>query len=136
LTPNGKVDRRALPAPDGQRPELGQEYVAPRSEVEEVLAGIWAEVLGVERVGVHDNFFELGGHSLLATQIVSRLREAFGSELSLRSLFKSPTVAGISDELTQLCLDGTVRKIAATILEIDALTESEVDSLIWELKGT
>ncbi len=97
LTPNGKVDRKALPAPDGSRPELGQEFVAPRTPTEELLAGIWCEVLGVDRVGVHDDFFALGGHSLLATQVVSRVRVVFGVELLLRSLFEDPTVAALAD---------------------------------------
>jgi len=92
LTENGKVDRKALPAPDGSRPELEKQYVAPRTAVEEVLAGIWSEVLGVERVGVADNFFELGGHSLLATQVISRVREAFRVELPLSELFERATV--------------------------------------------
>ena len=90
LTPNGKVDRQALPAPN--RTERAGGYVAPRTPVEELLAGIWAEVLRVERVGLSDNLFELGGHSLLATQIISRVREAFGVELPMRSIFESPTV--------------------------------------------
>ncbi|MGB7926381.1 MAG: amino acid adenylation domain-containing protein, partial [Pyrinomonadaceae bacterium] len=73
LTPNGKLDRHALPAPEQNRSEPGNEYVAPRTPVEEILASLWAEVLRVERVGIHDNFFELGGHSLLATQLISRI---------------------------------------------------------------
>ena len=76
LTPNGKLDRRALPAPELASAE--ERYVAPRTPVEEVLAGIWAEVLRLERVGVEDGFFDLGGHSLLATRVVSRVRELFG----------------------------------------------------------
>src|SRR6185369_4302589 len=92
LTANGKVDRSALPAPDGSRPELEKEYAAPSTAVEEVLAGIWSEVLGVEQVGIHDNFFELGGHSLLATQVVSRVREAFRVELPLSELFEKPSI--------------------------------------------
>ncbi|MFL5540922.1 MAG: condensation domain-containing protein, partial [Longimicrobiaceae bacterium] len=88
LNTSGKVDRRALPAPEWTGDEAG--YVAPRTPAEELLAGIWAGVLGVERIGVHDDFFRLGGHSLLATQVISRVREAFGVELPLRTLFETP----------------------------------------------
>jgi non-ribosomal peptide synthetase component F len=87
------VDRRALPAPEF---DAGAGYVAPRSEPERVLADIWAEVLRVERVGVEDNFFELGGDSILSIQVISRVRAALGVEVSLRSLFTSPTVAGLA----------------------------------------
>jgi acyl carrier protein len=101
LTPTGKVDRRALPAPHPSRPELETPFVAPRSPIEEKLAGIWAQLLGLERVGVDDNFFDLGGHSLLTTQAVSRVRAGFGIELSLRSFFETPTVAGIAEIIEQ-----------------------------------
>jgi acyl-coenzyme A synthetase/AMP-(fatty) acid ligase/acyl carrier protein len=94
LTANGKVDRRALPAPDWARPELDETYVAPRTPMEEVLARIWADVLGVGRVGVNDNFFELGGHSLLAAQVISRVLTTLQVELPMRSFFEEPTVAG------------------------------------------
>src|SRR4029077_4477737 len=80
LNPNGKLDRQALPDPDTGRPDLAVGYQAPRTPTEEVLAGIFATVLGLERVGVDDDFFELGGHSLLATQVVSRLRDALSIE--------------------------------------------------------
>jgi amino acid adenylation domain-containing protein len=102
LTPNGKVDRRALPAPDPTnlaRPELAGAYGAPRTLVEETLAGIWSKVLGVTQVGAHDSFFDLGGHSLLATQAISRVREAFQLELPLRNLFEAPTVAGLAESV-------------------------------------
>jgi amino acid adenylation domain-containing protein len=97
LTPNGKIDRRALPAPDRSRPELKNTFVAPRNALETTLAAIWAQVLGLEQVGVHDNFFDLGGHSLLATQVISRVREAHRVEVNLRTFFERPTVAGIAE---------------------------------------
>jgi amino acid adenylation domain-containing protein len=98
LTPNGKVDRRALPSPE-LRPELSLTFVAPRTPIEEMLANIWACVLGIEQVGVHDNFFELGGHSLLAAQIISRVRDTMSVELPLRSLFEAPTVASLAQQV-------------------------------------
>src|SRR6185369_16047024 len=97
LTPNGKVDRKALPAPE--KTHVEERWLAPRTPVEEVLAGIWAEVLGVsagDRVGAADHFFALGGHSLLATQVMSRLRSVFGVEMPLRDLFESPTLEGLA----------------------------------------
>ncbi len=96
LTSNGKVDRRALPTPEPIKLELAGGYVAPQTPIEEVLVKIFAEVLGLKRVGIHDNFFELGGHSLLATQLVSRVRDAFGVELPLRSVFEAPVIAQLS----------------------------------------
>lgn len=101
-TLNGKVDRKALPAPDRDRLELGAEYVAPRTDVEERLTKIWAEVLRVQKVGVQDNFLELGGNSLLAIQLVYRARDAFGVDLPLRSLFESLTVAGMAERIDVL----------------------------------
>ncbi len=97
LSPNGKVDRKNLPAPDYVRPELGRDYLEARTPAEEVIAGIWAEVLKLDQVGIEDDFFELGGHSLLATQVVSRIRQAFQVELPLRAMFEAPTVAGLAE---------------------------------------
>jgi amino acid adenylation domain-containing protein len=96
LSPNGKVDRKSLPAPEQERPDLGSTYVEPRTLVEEALAGVWADLLKVERVGAEDDFFELGGHSLLAMQLIARVREVFQIEVPLRSLFEEPTVAGLA----------------------------------------
>jgi amino acid adenylation domain-containing protein len=96
LTPNGKVDRAALPAPERSQLEPGADFEPPRTPVEERLAELWAGLLGRERIGREDNFFELGGHSLLATQVISGLRESFSVELPLRSLFEEPTVAGLA----------------------------------------
>jgi amino acid adenylation domain-containing protein len=90
LTINGKVDRRALPMPDTIT--FNDQYVAPRSQIEELLAQIWAKVLGKEQIGVHDNFFELGGHSLLATQLISRIRDTFQIDVTVRNLFEAPTI--------------------------------------------
>jgi acyl carrier protein len=127
LTPNGKVDRRALPAPDRSRPELGRTFVAPRTFVEEGLARIWAEVLRLERVGIHDNFFELGGHSLLATQVISRMCDAFQVELPLRSLFEAPTVADLAVILVQREAEQVDSETLAQMLaELEQLSEEEM----------
>jgi amino acid adenylation domain-containing protein len=104
LTANGKIDRQALPTPDGSGEEIG--YVAPRTPEEELLAGIWSEVLGIERVSVHDNFFERGGHSLLATQVTSRIRTVFKLELPLRKLFERPTVAELAEHIETMAGTG------------------------------
>ena len=99
LTPNGKIDRRVLPAPDSSLREQEDKFVAPSTPTEEILAAIWAEVLGLQLVGINDNFFDLGGHSLLATQIISRIREAFSIELPLRHLFEAPTIASLGQAI-------------------------------------
>ncbi|WP_366514015.1 methyltransferase domain-containing protein [Moorena sp. SIOASIH] len=101
LTPNGKVDRKALPVTD-MASSVSTEYVAPQTQTQKALAEIWAEVLGIEKVGIHDNFFDLGGHSLMATQVVSRVQQAFGNELTLQGLFESPTIAGIAKNIEVL----------------------------------
>ena len=104
LTPNGKVDRQALPRPEFRASE--QEYVAPRGAVEEIVAGIFAQALKRERVGVRDSFFEQGGHSLLATRVISRLKAAFEVELPLRALFESPTVEGLARSVESAVREG------------------------------
>ncbi|MBV9773010.1 MAG: AMP-binding protein, partial [Gemmatimonadetes bacterium] len=106
LTPNGKVDRRALPAPEAATADGA--YQAPRTATEEVLSGIWAEILHLERVGAADNFFELGGHSLLATQVVSRAQQAFGTTVPLRALFETPTLAALAERIEVLRSAGAV----------------------------
>ncbi|TAE52347.1 MAG: non-ribosomal peptide synthetase, partial [Nostocales cyanobacterium] len=100
LTPSGKVNRRALPAPDYS--EIKSEYVAPCTPTEEILTGIWTQVLKVERVGINDNFFEIGGHSLLATQLVSRIRQSFQVEIPLQRIFANGTVAELASLIEQL----------------------------------
>src|SRR6202035_2310026 len=98
LTPNGKIDRKALPAPDGAA-VTRTAYLAPRTPTEEMLAGIWAEVLKIEKVGVNDNFFELGGHSLSASRLAIRIRDSFGVEIGLRSVFEAPTIVGLTTKI-------------------------------------
>jgi len=92
LTPNGKVDRKTLPSPEGVHPKLGSEYVAPQSEIERTITSIWQEVLKMEKVGIDDNFFDLGGHSMLLVRIQGKLSEAFNRDISIIELFKYPTV--------------------------------------------
>jgi acyl carrier protein len=121
LTPNGKIDRKALPLPEQNRSEAGPGYVAACTPVQEVLCGMWEQVLRVERVGVYDNFFELGGHSLLATQIISRLKEAFQIEIPLRTLFEAPTVAEFS-EITQ---DAIQKRHELPVTSIEAASRDE-----------
>jgi amino acid adenylation domain-containing protein len=100
VTANGKLDRKALPEP-GYETETGQSYEEPRTATERVLAELWAQILGVERVGVHDDFFERGGHSLLAAQMVGRVRELLGADIKLRSLFLSPVLADFAVTIDQ-----------------------------------
>lgn len=95
LTPNGKVDRRALPAPDNSRPDLGQAYVAPRTETEQILAEIWSKRLGIEQIGIHDNFFDLGGDSLMVVRIVGDASAA-GLTLTTKQFFKHQTIADLA----------------------------------------
>ncbi|MEH2375580.1 non-ribosomal peptide synthetase family protein [Nostoc sp.] len=102
LSANGKVDRKALPAPEQVRSNLIGDFVPPRTSVEEILTQIWAEVLKVEKVSIYDNFFELGGHSLLTTQLLAKVKEAFNLDISLRSLLEKPTVVGLSENIEQV----------------------------------
>ncbi|HEX8092155.1 MAG TPA: condensation domain-containing protein, partial [Blastocatellia bacterium] len=97
LTRSGKVDRLALPAPDSAGLESGHDYAPPRNHLEEIVAAIWSDVLGLDRASIHDNFFDLGGHSLVAARLVSRVREAIQVELPLRRLFERPTIAGLGE---------------------------------------
>ncbi|NJL51699.1 MAG: amino acid adenylation domain-containing protein [Hydrococcus sp. SU_1_0] len=101
LTPNGKIDRRALPAPDADHIQLDTEFVLPSNPTEEILATIWADVLGVEQVGIHDNFFELGGHSLLALRLFAKMEQVFGRTFPLATLFEAPTVKDLANIIDQ-----------------------------------
>ncbi len=104
-TPNGKIDRRALPVLDGERPALETTYVAPQTEMEGTIAGIWRELLHIEQVGIHDNFFELGGHSLLIVQLQTRLHQTFATQLSIVELFQYPTIHLLAERLRQQAVE-------------------------------
>jgi amino acid adenylation domain-containing protein len=112
LNASGKVDRRALPAPDASRPELAGTYVAPTTPAEEGVAAIWCEVLGLERVGIHDDFYELGGHSLLIPQVMHKLRRDFQVEVPLRTLAEETTVARLALTVEELLLEQIERELA------------------------
>jgi amino acid adenylation domain-containing protein len=110
LNSSGKVDRRALPAPDASRPELAAEYVPPGTAAEEAVAAIWCEVLGLEQVGIYDDFYDLGGHSLLLPQVMHRLQRDFGIEVPLHSLVEETTVAGLALTVEELLLEQIERE--------------------------
>jgi acyl carrier protein len=120
LSPSGKLDRRALPE-DDPLPDVREAIVLPRTGVESVVAGIWADVLGRSPIGVEDDFFELGGHSLLATQVVSRLRDTFAIELPLRRVFEARTVEQLAEAVEDLVAE-----------QIDGMTEEDATRLVGE----
>jgi acyl carrier protein len=122
LTTNGKVDRRALPDPAEKRPELDAAYVAPQTEVERKLTGIWGQTLNVQRVGVHDNFFELGGASVPAVQVVARVSDLFGVDFPLHSFFAYPTITEQSEVIEELLL-----------AELEAMSDEEAAALLAEM---
>jgi amino acid adenylation domain-containing protein len=105
LTANGKLDRAALPAPDGMRPVLEQPYVAPHTPTEEMLAGIWEDLLPVDRVGIDDDFFDLGGHSMLALRLVARIQDTLDVDLFLTAVFEHPTVRQLSEVVSMRMLE-------------------------------
>jgi acyl carrier protein len=127
LTPNGKVDHAALPVPNDF--DSGKEFVAARTTMEETLAQIWKEILGVARVGVHDNFFELG--SLLATQVVSRVRKTLKVDLPLRAIFDSPTVAELATTVESMTQEpDDAEKLAELLKQMDQLSVNEIRVLL------
>jgi acyl carrier protein len=117
LLPNGKIDCRQLPIPERTRADLATPFLPPQTRVEEALTGIWAEVLVLDRVGIHDNFLELGGNSLLATQIISRVISILQVQIPLRSLFESPTVADMAMVVTQNQIKKAEQKDIERMLE-------------------
>jgi acyl carrier protein len=97
---NGKLDRAALPLPSEQRPDVGRRYVEPETPVQEAIASIWSEVLGVERVGIDDDFFDLGGHSLLGVRVLARVQDALGVDVNLARMFERSTVRELAELVT------------------------------------
>lgn len=131
VTANGKVNRRHLPHPDQSRDLLTGEFVAPRSDVEELLAVLWRDVLAVEVVGIYDDFFALGGHSLLATQLISRVRNTFKINLPIQTIFTTPTIAEFAGVLTTYeTQPGQIAKIAKALKKLANMTDEEVKVLL------
>ncbi|MFK0732732.1 MAG: amino acid adenylation domain-containing protein [Gloeotrichia echinulata GP01] len=131
LSPSGKVNRRSLPIPTIDRSELSQNYVAPNTPVQEVLADIWQEVLGVKQIGIDDNFFQLGGHSIKAIQLISQIRQTFELELTVRHLFNHPTIAELVVVLAKLAGgEEIIHEIAQTVQEISRLSPERVQALL------
>ena len=131
LTPNGKVDVRALPDPDTGRPVLTASYLAPRTALEDVLAGLWASVLKLERVGINDSFFDIGGHSLLATQLLARVTDVLGVSINLRQLFAEPAVAGFAQALlAESANRDRLERVAAIVLAVGRMPDDQAAALL------
>jgi amino acid adenylation domain-containing protein len=136
LGPNGKVNTRALPRPDGSRPEMSALFAPPRTATEETIQQIWEEVLKIAQPGIHDNFFELGGHSLLIHQVLSRISNKLGVDVSVQAFFRDPTVAGLAAEATklQMTVEGDEPSDADQISEllgkIEGLTDDQVKKML------
>ncbi len=130
-TLSGKIDRKALPDPGQEGGGTGRTYTAPRTPVEDGLCAIFAELLGLPRIGIHDSFFEMGGHSLLATLLLSRIRTRFGVEVALRQIFRNPTVEGLAPIVTQLQLDQEDEaEMAVLMREIQGLSDEAADEIL------
>ena len=132
LTPNGKIDRKSLPQPEASRREVTDNYVAPKTPTEEILASIWSDLLKVEQVSTNDNFFELGGHSLLAMKVVARLQNVFGVKIPLRKIFEAPTVEGLAIVVDEILPSSEDEELAALLAELEGMSEEEAERLMAE----
>jgi SAM-dependent methyltransferase/acyl carrier protein len=133
LTPNGKLDRKSLPAPDTARRETNSKCLALKTPVEEALATVWCDVLGVEKIGAEDNFFELGGHSLLATQLISRLRESFRMEIPLRCLFDAPTIGKLAQAMVAYeTKPGQLDRTAKVLNRLSTMSPEELEQALQQ----
>jgi acyl carrier protein len=132
LTPSGKLDRRALPAPDMARPQLREPFVAPRTPTEQTLSEIWSEILKVTPIGIHDDFFALGGDSLLATRLIFKTRSALHVEIPVRTIFEARTISGLAEyiEATSQAEAEEAERIARLLDQIEQLPDQEVSALL------
>jgi len=131
LTPNGKIDRRALPAPAPELLERQTVYVAPETDIEKAQATLWAQLLKLDQVGIEDNFFELGGHSLQATQLVTRIAANFGVELTLAEFFAAPTVRAVSQKIdTALLQQTSAAELDEMLSALEEMGDLEVQNLL------
>jgi hypothetical protein len=136
LTPSGKIDQRALPTPDSFERGADEAYVAPRTPVEELVAAIWSQALGVDQIGVHDNFFQLGGHSLLITRVLAQVADLFQVQLLARVFFETPTVAGVAAALVQHeSRPRQVETIARLRKRLSAMSATEVQQALQARKA-
>ncbi|HET9225475.1 MAG TPA: condensation domain-containing protein, partial [Thermoanaerobaculia bacterium] len=134
LSPNGKVDRKALPAPESVRHSAEREHVAPRTPTEQALAAIWREILGVERIGAGDSFLDLGGHSLLATQVIARVRDGLGVHLFLRDLFERPVLSDLASRIEVRGREGTASSPIVAVPRAGDLPLSFSQERVWFLQ--
>ncbi len=134
LNTNGKVDRKNLPAPDRYAAASGREYAAPETELEKFAAGIWQEIIGLEKIGIDDNFFDLGGHSLLAMQVVSQLSDSLETDIPLRIIFEHPTIRELCAELTTFeAKSGDFETIARLTNRLNAMSNEDVEALLGSM---
>jgi surfactin family lipopeptide synthetase A len=135
LTATGKIDRKALAAMDSPKPEPDRKFVAPRTALEQVLAGIFSAVLGIDRIGLLDNFFELGGHSLMATQVASRVRELLGIDLPLRRIFEKPAVGVLAGAILDAPDRLRIERVAELLLHFSQVSDEQAETLLADTAG-
>jgi amino acid adenylation domain-containing protein len=136
LTVSGKIDRRALPAPESQELLAGNTYHPPETEEEKIIAGIWSDLLGLDKIGINDNFFTIGGHSLQAVRVISRIQEIFKQEVSLRLLFENPTPHRLAAAITRLQIKNMgEQNMEKMLMQIEKMTDQEAELLLEQLKG-
>jgi acyl carrier protein len=131
LNPNGKIDREALPVPDGSHSSEGEGFVAPTTPLEVELAKIWCDLLELEEVGIHDNFFDLGGHSLLANQVIMLVSQTLQVEVPVPEFFKAPSINGLANAISEI-FGGreTAEEIVRTLAGLEELSDAEIRDVL------